>query len=112
MLPYPCTCGGKLKKSHTAVEFFGIDFGIQLCEVCTRCHAEYLSDAVLGEIEQEVKRKQLFGLEQQAQITKSGNSLVVRIPPAIARFAGIKYKDRIRLYPAGKNRIEIEIPSG
>ncbi|MBI2670539.1 hypothetical protein HYX18_00965 [Candidatus Woesearchaeota archaeon] len=111
ILSYKCNCGGILKKSHTNVEFFGIDFGIKECEVCTKCDSEYLSDEVLDEIEQEVKKKKLFGLEKQAQITKSGNSLVVRIPPEIVKFSGIRYKDLVRIYPIGKKKIELEIES-
>ena len=74
ILPYKCNCGGTLKISHTQVEFFGIDFGIRESEICTKCGSEYLSNEVLNEIEAEVKKKKLFGLEKQAQITKSGNS--------------------------------------
>jgi len=108
ILPYKCNCGGTLKISHTQVEFFGIDFGIRESEICTKCGSEYLSNEVLNEIEAEVKKKKLFGLEKQAQITKSGNSLVIKIPPEIVKFTDVHYKDIIRIYPAGKNRIEIE----
>ena len=111
ILPYKCNCGGTLKKSHTQVEFFGINFGIKECEVCTKCGSEYLNDETLKKIEQEVKKRKLFGLEKQAQITKSGNSLVVRIPPEITKFSGINYKDYVRIYPVAKNRIEMEIQS-
>ena len=111
ILPYKCNCGGTLKKSHTQVEFFGIDFGIKECEVCTKCGSEYLSDEILKEIEQEVKKKKLFGLEKQSQVTKSGNSLVIRIPPEIVKFSEINYKDLIRIYPISKNKIEVELKS-
>ena len=111
ILPYKCGCGGILKKSQTHVEFFGIDFGIRECEVCTRCNSEYLNDKVIEEIEQEVKKKKLFGLERQAHVTKSGNSLVIRIPPEIARFSGMQYKDPVRIYPTAKKKIEIEVQS-
>ncbi len=109
ILPYKCNCGGTLKKSYTMVEFFGIDFGVKECEVCTKCGSEYLDDATLEEIEKEVKKRKLFGLEKEAQITKSGNSLVIRIPQEIVKFTGINYKDLVRVYPIGKNRIEIEL---
>lgn len=111
ILPYKCNCGGTLKKSHTQVEFFGIDFGIRECEVCTKCGSEYLSDKALDEIEREVKKRKLFGLEKDAQITKSGNSLVIRIPPEIASFVEAHYKDRIRIYPMGKSKIAVELQS-
>ena len=75
------------------------------------CSSEYLSDETLNEIEQEIKKKKLFGLEKEAQITKSGNSLVIRIPPEIAKFSGIHYKDRIRIYPTARDRISLELKS-
>lgn len=109
ILPYKCNCGGILKKSHTQVEFFGIDFGIKECEVCTGCNSEYLSNEVLEEIEQEVKKKKLFGIEKEAEITKSGNSLVIRIPPNIAKFVKAHYKDHVRIYPSGESKISIEL---
>ena len=111
ILPYKCNCGGTLKKSHTKVEFFGIDFGIRECEVCTKCGSEFLDEKVLDEIEQEVKKKQLFGLEKDTQITKSGNSLVIRIPPKIASFLKAKYKDIVRIYPAENRKLILELQS-
>ena len=104
-----CNCGGILKKSHTQVEFFGIDFGIKECEICTKCNSEYLSNEILYEVEKEVKERKLFGLEKQGQITKSGNSLVVRMPPEIVKFSNMKYKESIRIYPISKSKIEIEL---
>lgn len=111
ILPYKCNCGGILKKSHTQVEFFGLDFGIRECEVCSKCNSEYLTDETLEEIERKVKRRGLFGLEKQAHITKSGNSLVIRIPPEIVKFSGIQYKDLVRIYPTAKNKIELDLKS-
>ena len=111
ILSYKCNCGGILKKSHAQVEFFGIDFGVRECEACTKCGSEYLSDEVLNEVEMEVKKRKLFGLEKQAQVTKSGNSLVIRIPPEIVKFSGMHYKEQVRIYPTGKNKIELELKS-
>lgn len=99
VLNYECKCGGKLKKSKTEVEFFGIDFGIKNCEVCTKCGTEYLDNETLREIEQEVKKRKLFGLEQMIRVTKSGNSIVVRIPQEIAKFSNIHYKSLVRIFP-------------
>ncbi|HEV2139035.1 MAG TPA: hypothetical protein VGR53_09335 [Nitrososphaerales archaeon] len=49
-----CRCGGKLKKTATEVEFFGIDFWMKEAEVCTECGSEYLSQELMKEIESEV----------------------------------------------------------
>ena len=108
ILSYKCNCGGILKKSHTQVEFFGIDFGIKECEICTKYNSEYLNDEILDEIEKEVKKRKLFRLEKEIQITKSGNSLVVRIPPDIVKFSAMHYKERVRIYSTAKNKIELK----
>ena len=108
-ISHPCNCGGKLKKAYTQVEFFGIDFGIRLCEVCNDCGSEYLNDETLQEIEKEVKKRGIFGLEKQARITKSGNSLVIRIPPEIVRFSDIQYNDYVRVYPLAKNKLALDL---
>src|SRR3989344_5896014 len=103
-----CKCGGALKKSHCPVEFFGMDLGVKSCEVCTKCNAEYLDEETLGEIEEEVKKRRLFGLEKEVTITKSGNSLVIRIPPEIVKYTGLSYKDIARIFPLDKKRLQIE----
>ncbi len=108
-IPYPCRCGGALKWSECAVEFFGIDFDIRRCEVCTSCNAEYLDEETMKEIEQEVKKKKLFALEKTVTVTKSGNSLVMRLPPEITKFVNLHYKDALRIFPVSKNRIEVEL---
>ncbi len=111
ILPYKCRCGGTLKWSGCPVEFYGIDFGIRKCEICTSCGSEYLDDNTMQEIEQEVKKRKLFGLERNISVTKSGNSLVMRLPPEITKFTNLHYKDNIRIFPTSKTKIEIEILS-
>ena len=109
VIEYPCSCGGKLKKSFCSIEFFGISFGERPCEVCTACGSEFLDDATLQEIEIEVKKRKIFGLQEEIRVLKSGNSLVFRIPPKIAKFADITTKTHARIFPADKRRIEIEL---
>ncbi|MFH1544890.1 MAG: hypothetical protein ABIE23_02245 [archaeon] len=108
LLSLTCSCGGKMKKAFVPVEFFGIDFGVREAEVCTKCNAEYLDEKLMEKIEKEIKKKGLFGLESKVKVTKSGNSLVIRIPPEIAKFTGLKYESLLRIFPVGKKRIEIE----
>ncbi|MEK6874567.1 MAG: hypothetical protein AABX52_02350 [Nanoarchaeota archaeon] len=109
VLNHPCSCGGKLKTSFCSVEFFGINFGERKCEVCTKCGSEFLDEETLKVVEDEVKKKRIFGLQEEVHATKSGNSLVFRIPPQITKFAKITTKTRARMFPADKGRIEIEL---
>ena len=110
-IPYKCTCGGKLKRSKVEVEFFGINFGLKDAEVCSLCGSEYLDQDTMKEIETEVKKRNIFGLERKVSVTKSGNSLVIRIPPEIAEFLGIHYKSTVQLFPVDKDKLEIKIVS-
>ncbi|MDI6902725.1 MAG: hypothetical protein QMC77_03230 [Methanocellales archaeon] len=106
---YKCKCGGELRKSHTEVEFYGIDFGVRECEVCSSCGTEYLSEDIIEEMEEEIKNRGIFALERAVKITKSGNSLVLRLPPEIVKFLEIHHKSTVRLFPADKHRLEVEV---
>ena len=110
-IPYKCSCGGELKRSKVKVEFFGIDFGLKDAEVCTRCGSEYLDQETMKEIETIVKERNIFGLERKISVTKSGNSLVIRIPPEIAEYLGIHYKSVVQLFPVDKDRLEVKVVS-
>lgn len=104
-----CRCGGELIKSQCEVEFFGIDFGIKKCEICKDCNAEYLDNETMQGVENEIKKRNIFGLEKLIKVTKSGNSIVIRIPPEIAKFSDISYNSIVRIFPVSKNRIEVEV---
>jgi hypothetical protein len=104
-----CKCGGKLKRGHTEVEFFGIDFGVREAEVCARCGAEYISQELMEELETEVKRRGLFGLEKRGHVAKSGNSLVIRIPKEITDSLKIRRDMPIIIYPSDSKKLVIEV---
>lgn len=104
-----CRCGGKLKRSMCEIEFFGIDFGLKPCEVCIECNSEYIDNEIMKKIENEVKKRNIFGLEKLVMVTKSGNSIVIRIPPEIAKFSKLRYKSLVRIFPVGKGKITLEV---
>lgn len=108
-IPYKCSCGGELKWSKVNVEFFGIDFGLKDAEVCTSCGSEFLEQETLKEIEDNIKERNIFGLERKVSVTKSGNSLVIRIPPEIAEYLGIHYKSIVQLFPVAKGQLEVKV---
>ncbi len=109
MTKIKCRCGDSLVKSQCEAEFFGVDFGIKKCEICKECSAEYLDNETMKSLENEIKKRGIFGLEKLVRATKSGNSIVIRIPPEIAKFSDIGYKSIIRIFPVSKNRIELEV---
>ncbi len=98
-----------MKETLDEIEFFGIDFGIKKIEMCTKCGDTYISDEIYEEVEKKAKDLGLFGLERKVKVTKSGNSLVLRLPPDIVKFAGLKYKDILSILPIEKGRFEIKV---
>ncbi len=109
VLSHPCRCGGKLVEAQIHVEHLGIDFGLRPGAVCTSCRDEYISDEVWEEVEKKVKKLKLFGLERKVKVRKSGNSLIVTIPPEIARFIGAKAQALVSLLPFERGRLEIQV---
>jgi len=109
VLPYPCRCGGKLVEATVHVEHLDVDFGLRKGSVCTSCGDEYISDEVWEEVEKKVKKLKLFGLERKVKVRKSGNSLVVTIPPEIARFIGAKAQALVSLLPFKRGRLELRV---
>lgn len=107
-----CKCGGKLRKSVSEVEFFGIDFGIKPVNICTKCGSEYLSQEVMEEIEAQIKKRELFGLEKRGRVAKSGNSLVIRIPKEIVESLKIKRDLPLLIYPSERRKLVIEVEEG
>jgi hypothetical protein len=104
-----CKCGGKLKRSFTEVEFFGIDFGMKQANVCTKCGTEYLPQEVMEEVETEVKKRGFFSLERRGRVAKSGNSLVIRIPKEIVESLKIRRDLPIVIYPSEPKKLIVEV---
>jgi len=63
----------------------------------------------MEKIEREVRKKGLFGLERRGKVARSGNSLVIRIPKEIAESLGLEKDTDIKIYPAEKKRLIVEI---
>ena len=104
-----CRCGGRLAERVSEVEFFGIDFGLKRVEVCADCGTEYLSQETMEEVEAEVKKRGLFGLERRGKVSRSGNSLVIRIPQEIVKSMNLKRDIPIVIYPSDKDRLVVEL---
>ncbi|MDG6976116.1 MAG: AbrB/MazE/SpoVT family DNA-binding domain-containing protein [Nitrososphaerota archaeon] len=104
-----CRCGGRLEERASEVEFFGIDFGVKKVESCTECGTEYLPQETMEEVEAEVRKRGLFGLERRGRVSKSGNSLVIRIPQEIAKSLRIKRDLPVVIYPSEPKKLVIEV---
>tara|TARA_Y100000310_G_scaffold151291_1_gene150889 strand:+ start:26424 stop:26753 length:330 start_codon:yes stop_codon:yes gene_type:complete len=101
-------CGnGKLVKKKIKEEMFGVDLGEYPAEVCTSCGESFTDSEVTKQIEEVAKKKGIWGLGVKTKITKTGNSLAVRIPKKIADFLDLHEGKEAYVHPeSGKLIIE------
>ncbi|OYT40813.1 hypothetical protein B6U80_02365 [Candidatus Pacearchaeota archaeon ex4484_26] len=101
-------CGkGILKKGKVKEEMFGIYLGEFPAEVCNKCGESFTDEETTKKIEQAAKKKGIWGLGVKTKITRTGNSLAVRIPKKIVKFLKLKEGEDAYLHP-DKNKIVVE----
>ena len=101
-------CGkGELKKGKIKEEMFGVYLGEFPAEICNKCNESFTDEKTTRLIEDAAKKKGIWGLGKKTKITKTGNSLAVRIPQEIAKFLNLKDGKEAYIHPEG-NRLVIE----
>ena len=101
-------CGkGILKKGKIKEKMFGVYLGDFPALVCDNCQESFTDSSTTKEIEGAAKKKGIWGLNAVTKITKTGNSLAVRIPKKIADFLHIEHGKEAYVYPEG-NKLIIE----
>jgi hypothetical protein len=90
---------GNLKNGLTREYMFGVFLGEFLAEVCVRCAESFTDEATTKKIEQAARKKGVWGLGADTKITKTGNSLAVRIPKKLADYLNLKPKDSVYIHP-------------
>ena len=102
---------GNLRRKVVPYSVYGVELGKFPADVCDKCGEQWFDEKTSLEIERLEKKMGLFGLSRKSKISYSGNSLVIRVPNAIAKFMGLKKEKRVMIHPEGKNKLEIEIVS-
>lgn len=93
---------GKIKEI-----MFGVYLGEFPAQICTKCNESFTDEKTTKKIEELAKKKGLWGLGKKTKITKTGNSLAVRIPKDIADFLNLKEGSEAYIHPE-KNKLVIE----
>lgn len=99
---------GTLKPKNVSYQVYGIKLGDFPAKVCDACQEEWFDEKTSLKIEALEKKKGLFGLSKRSKISYSGNSLIVRIPEALAKFFSLKKEEEIILHPEGPRKLVIE----
>lgn len=102
------TCNkGNLKKAKIKEEMFGFYLGEFPAQICSKCNESFTDEKTTKMIEDAAKTKGIWGLGKKTKITKTGNSLAVRIPKEIADFLNLKEGKEAYIHP-DKNKLVIE----
>ena len=101
-------CGkGILKRTKIKESMFGVYLGEFPAEVCNYCKESFTDEKTTKAIEMAAKEKGIWGLGKKTKITKTGNSLAIRIPKDIANFLKLKEGKEAFIHPE-KNKLIIE----
>ncbi|MFH1399440.1 MAG: AbrB/MazE/SpoVT family DNA-binding domain-containing protein [Candidatus Woesearchaeota archaeon] len=100
-------CKGNLIKSKTKEYYFGEYMGEYPAEVCDKCGETFLDSKAMQKIESKAKAKGIWGLGFSTKITKTGNSLAIRIPKKIAKYLTIREGTSVYIHPE-KDRLVID----
>ena len=96
---------GILKKGKIKEYMFGVFLGEFPAEICSRCKESFTDAATTRKIEEIAKYKGIWGIGKKTKITKTGNSLAVRIPKEIVDFLKLEEGKDAYIHPEGKNLV-------
>ena len=99
---------GELKKGKIKENMFGVYLCEFPAEICTKCNESFTDSETTKQIGESAKNKGIWGLGKKTKITKTGNSLAVRIPKQLADYLNLKNGEEAFVHPEGKTLI-IEI---
>jgi hypothetical protein len=103
-------CGkGSLRSRRLREEMFGVDLGTYDALICDKCNESFLTSKSMDRLESRAKELGLWGLAGKVKVARSGNSLVVRIPSAVAMYLKLKQGDEVMVSPDRDNRLVLEL---
>lgn len=98
---------GELKKGKIKEYMFGVYLGEFPAEICTKCHESFTDSKTTRKIEEAAKKKGVWDLGKKTKITRTGNSLAVRIPKKIAEHLKLTEGKEAYIHPED-NKLIIE----
>ena len=103
----PICAKGNLVTGKIKEEMFGVYLGEFPAQICSKCGESFTDTKTTKLIEGAAKAKGIWGLGKKTKITKTGNSLAVRIPKELADFLNLKEGSDAYIHP-DKNKLVIE----
>ena len=98
---------GKLKDGKIKEQMFGIYLGEFPAQICNKCNESFTDSETTRKIEEAAKKAGIWGLGKRTKITKTGNSLAVRIPKELADYLHLTEGKEAYIHPEN-NKLIIE----
>jgi len=98
---------GQLKKGRIKEYLYGVYLGEYPADICSKCNESFTDSATTKQIEEAAKKKGLWGLGGMTKITKTGNSIAVRIPKKLVDYLKLKPGEEAYIHPEN-NKLIIE----
>ncbi len=99
---------GTLTKGKIKKYLYGEYLGEYPAEICSKCGENYIDSESMEKIEGKAKKLGIWGLGVSTKVTRSGNSLAVRIPKKIATHMKLREGKGVYLHPE-KDKIVIDL---
>ncbi len=103
---------GELETKEVPYHYGEFHVGDYEAEVCPDCGEVFFTEAAGDAMDARVKELGLWGLEADAKLGRSGHSLMVRLPKALADFVGAEAGQKVHLAPLGPRKISVEVVEG
>lgn len=100
---------GRLVKKNIEYEQYGLVIGKYPAQVCQKCGETFFSSDAVEKIEQELKKRNLWGLGIKAQIGTSGNSLDLKLAKRLTNFFHLQKGQSVFIEPKAMDRFEVQI---
>ena len=96
---------GDLKKGKIKEYMFGIYLGEFPADICNKCKESFTDSETTRKIEEAAKKNGLWGIGKKTKITRTGNSLAVRIPKELADYLKLEEGKEAYVHPDGKKLV-------
>ena len=96
---------GYLKKIVNKEVIYGVYLGDFPAKKCSFCNETWVDGKTMEKIEKIAKEKGIWGLGAKTKITKTGNSLAVRIPKKIVDYLKLKNGEEAYIHPEDRKLI-------
>ncbi|HLC86187.1 MAG TPA: AbrB/MazE/SpoVT family DNA-binding domain-containing protein [Candidatus Nanoarchaeia archaeon] len=96
---------GTLKNQEIEEYMFGVNLGKFPAEVCDKCGESFTDSETTKRIEEAAKKKGVWGLGATTKITRTGNSLAVRIPKKLAEYLNLHEGEEAYIHPEGDKMV-------